>query len=322
MVLLVLSAFFSGSETSLTGSSRHRMHSLEQAGQHRAALVNELMSKKHRLIGAILLGNNLVNILASALATSILIGLFGEAGVVYATIVMTLLVLIFAEVLPKTYAIHNADRMALTVAPILKPVVMVFAPVTQAIHWIVRGTLRIFRMDLGGEMSFDASEEELRGAIDLHAGEGDEERHERAMLRSILDLADVEVEEIMVHRRNVTTLNADLSVTKLVEQALESPYTRLPIWKNHPDNIIGVLHAKALLRAVQKDHNNLDNLDAGEIANEPWFIPSSTDLLAQLQALQPPRTLRNRRGRIWRGYGDRDAGGYPRGNRRRHRRRA
>ena len=286
VVLLVLSAFFSGSETSLTASSRPRMHRLEQSGVHRAKVVNELMNRKERLIGAILLGNNLVNILASALATSVLIGLFGEAGVAYATVVMTLLVLIFAEVMPKTYAIHNADRMALTVAPILKPVVMLFAPVTQFVQWIVRGTLRLFGAEITGGLAYDAAEEELRGAIDLHAGEGDEERHERQMLRSILDLADVEVEDIMVHRRNVTALNVDLPAPVLVAQALECPYTRLPLWQEHPDNIVGVLHAKALLRAVQKAPTDLDSLEVTQVANDPWFIPSSTDLLAQLLAFR------------------------------------
>ena len=188
VLLLLVSAFFSGSETSLTAASRPRLHSLEQSGLSRAKQVNDLLTRKDRLIGTILFGNNLVNILASAIATSILIGLFGEAGVAYATVAMTFLVLVFAEVMPKTYAVHRADRLALLVAPILAPLVRILGPVTHFIQVIVRFTLRLFGVELEADEEAEASEEELRGAIDLHAGEGEEERHERAMLRSILDL--------------------------------------------------------------------------------------------------------------------------------------
>ena len=287
-VLLVLSAFFSGSETSLTAASRARMHSLEQAGDPRAKLVNKLLDHKDRLIGAILLGNNLVNILASALATSLLIGFFGEAGVIYATIAMTLLVLIFAEVLPKTYAIHNADALSLTVAPIVRVFVIILGPITRAIQIIVRAIFRIFGIELHPKLSASATEEELRGVIDLHAGEGEgeEERHEREMLRSILDLADVWVEEIMVHRKDVVALSVDQPPERILEEVLSSSYTRLPLWKDEPDNIIGLLHAKALLRAVQSNPGNLAKLDIENIAADPWFIPETTDLLSQLQAFR------------------------------------
>ncbi|MEM7169658.1 MAG: HlyC/CorC family transporter [Pseudomonadota bacterium] len=285
-VLLVLSAFFSGSETCLTAASRHRMHNLEQSGVRGAKVVNQLLNSKERLIGAILLGNNLVNIMASALATSVLIRFFGETGVVYATFGMTLLVLIFSEVLPKTYALQNADSLALTVAPALRPIVFVLAPITGAIRVIVHFTLKLCGVDSSSSLTSEEQEEELRGAIDLHAGEGEEEKHEREMLRSILDLADVEVEAIMSHRRNVVALNVDEPTAKLVEEVLASPFTRLPLWKDDPDNIIGVLHAKALLREVQSNPGGLDSLDLVDIANDPWFIPETTDLLSQLHAFR------------------------------------
>ena len=286
LVLLVLSAFFSGSETALTAASRPRMHNLEQSGMKSAKVVNELLSEKERLIGAILLGNNLVNILASALATSVLIGLFGDAGVAYATIAMTLLVLIFAEVLPKTFAFHNADRLALNVAPVLSPVVWLLAPVTRGVQTVVRLTLRIFGVEIGPNEAADAAEQELRGAIDLHAGEGEEERHEREMLRSILDLDEVWVEEIMVHRRDVTALNIDLPADDLVNEVLKSPYTRIPLWRDQPENIVAVLHAKGLLRAVRSEEGRTSDLNIEAIANDPWFIPETTDLLSQLQAFR------------------------------------
>jgi Mg2+/Co2+ transporter CorB len=285
-VLLVLSAFFSGSETALTAASRPRMHNLEQSGISRAGLVNRLLDHKDRLIGAILLGNNLVNIMASALATSLLIGIFGEAGVVYATLSMTLLVLIFAEVLPKTYAFHNADRLALRVAPILRPVVLLLAPVTQGVQLIVRGTLRLFGIRLQATFGSDEAEEELRGAIDLHSGQSEDERHEREMLRSILDLAEIWVEEIMIHRRDVTALDIELPPETIVDEVLASPYTRIPLWRAKPDNIVGVLHAKALLRALRSAGEDPAHIDAQAISGDPWFIPETTDLLSQLQAFR------------------------------------
>ena len=285
VVLLIFSAFFSGSETSLTAASLPRMHNLEHQGDHRAAMVNVLWRQKERLIGAILLGNNLVNIMASALATGVLINIFGDAGIIYATIAMTLLVLIFSEVLPKTYAIHHADQVALRVAPIMRLVVMLLFPITHAIHVVVRGTLHVFGVEMSDHLDATKTEEELRGAIDLHAGEGEEVRHERAMLRSILDLADVEVADILTHRKNVVSVDADLPPAKLVDEVLQSPHTRLPIWKDSPDNIVGVLHAKALLRAVQAQPD-LEKLDVLSIANTAWFIPESTDLLSQLQAFR------------------------------------
>ncbi|MGP1253746.1 MAG: HlyC/CorC family transporter [Kiloniellales bacterium] len=284
--LLVLSGFFSGSETALTAASRARMHTLEQQGDSRARLVNRLWHRKERLIGAILLGNNAVNILASAIATSVLIRMVGEAAIAYATIGMTLLVLVFAEVLPKTYALLFADKVALFVAPVMRVVVTVFNPVVRLVNGIVAGTLGLFGTRVSMAYGSEEWEEELRGAIELHKGPGEEVRHEREMLRSILDLGDVEVSEIMVHRRNVATINAGQPLERIVEEVLASPHTRLPLWQDQPDNIVGVLHAKALFRAVQASGGQLDELDIGEIAADPWFIPDSTDLLSQLHAFR------------------------------------
>ncbi|MEE8276783.1 MAG: HlyC/CorC family transporter [Alphaproteobacteria bacterium] len=287
--LLVLSAFFSGSETALTAASRPRMHHLEKSGSQRARMVNRLREQQERLIGTVLLGNNLVNILASALATSLLIGWFGDAGVAYATVAMTLLVLIFAEVMPKTYAIANADRMALAVAPWLRPLVAALSPVSRAIQQVVRLILRLFRTEITGRTSAAAREEELRGAIALLSDTDADARREREMLRSILDLADVDVDEIMVHRKSVDMIDAELPPAQILERVVGSPYTRLPLYRDEPDNIIGVLHAKALLRAVQTHGGNVDAVDMESLAALPWFIPESTSLLRQLQAFRRRR---------------------------------
>jgi len=288
-VLLLVSAFFSASETALTAASRARMHALERQGNARAARVNLLRAQMERVIGTVLLGNNLVNILASALATSVLIGLFGERGVVYATIAMTVLVVLFGEVLPKTYAINNPERTAIVLAPLMRPLVFIFAPVTRVVQVLVRGVLHLLGVRVTADLGAESAQEELRGAIDLHAESAAEIRHAGAMLHSILDLGDVEVGDILVHRRNVVTIDADQPPATIVEEVLASPHTRIPLWRGEPDNIVGVLHAKALLRAVQASGGALDSLDILSLAAAPWFIPDTTSLLAQLQAFRARR---------------------------------
>ena len=289
VILLLISAFFSGSETALTAASMPRLHQHAKRGSRRAKIVLDLYARKDRLIGAILLGNNLVNITASALATYVLLLLFGDAGVAYATMAMTLLIVIFAEVLPKTYAIGNADKASLVVAPLIRAVVIVLAPVTHMIHWIVRTTVKPFGIELSEEFGIGQREEELRGAIDLHEGSDPDIRQERQMLRSILDLDDVEVEEIMVHRRNVTLIGIADPPEEIVEQALSSPYTRIPLYRDDPDNIVGVLHAKALLRELHARENRVAELNVLHLAAKPWFIPETTTLLDQLQAFRTRR---------------------------------
>ncbi len=287
-VLLLLSAFFSGSETALTAVSRPHMHHLLKTGDKRAGIIAKLHARMERLIGTILLVNNLVNILASALATSLLIGVFGDTGVAYATLVMTLLVLIFAEVLPKTYAINNANRTALSVAPVVRLLVLVLSPLSDAVQVVVRATLRLFSVSTESNLGA-ISDDELRGAIDLHAETGSTDDQERAMLRSILDLDHVEVGEIMVHRKDIFTVDAGLSPTTILEQVIASPYTRIPMWRKKPDNIIGVLHAKTLLSAVKLQAPATEKLDIPGLAAKPWFIPESTTLLQQLHAFRKKR---------------------------------
>jgi Mg2+/Co2+ transporter CorB len=283
-VLLVLSGFFSGSETALTAASPARIHHLERRGNKRARIVEDLLTRRGRLLGAILLGNNLVNILASALATSVLIGLAGEAGVVYATVIMTGLVLIFAEVLPKTYAISHADRMALAAAPVVRWVVMVLSPVSRTVEVVVGLTLRLFGADKGKHGALVSGAEELRGVIELSGKEGDIVKHERDMLGSILDLADVEVSEIMIHRKQMEMIDAVQTPSRIVELVVASPHTRIPLWRDEPENIIGVLHAKDLLRAVRAHAGDIDRLNVTAIATPPWFVPETTTLRTQLNA--------------------------------------
>ena len=283
LALLAISALFSGSETALTAASKARMHALSKAGNKRALIVSKLISDLEGLIGAILLGNNLVNILASSLATSVLIILFGDVGVVYATLAMTALIVIFAEVLPKTYAISNPDRVALNAAPVLRVLVLVLAPITGAIQFIVRTTLKLFNISIENTQVLSAHEE-LRGAIDLHHHEGGVVKRDRDMLGGILDLQELEVSEIMVHRKSMGMIDAGQANETIVQQVLDSPHTRIPLWKDDPDNIVGVVHAKDLLRAVAAAQGKFDSIDIMSIANKPWFVPETTAVRAQLNA--------------------------------------
>ena len=276
-VLLFLSGFFSGSETALTAASRARMHQMEKTGDWRARVVSLLIANRERLIGALLLGNNLVNILASALATSVFLSLFGEAGVALATLVMTALVLVFAEVLPKTWAISNP-------APIVRFVVAVFGPIVVGVEWIVRNILKLLGVNIGDDTSILSPHEELRGAVDLQHIEGGLEKGERDRLGGLLDLAELEVSDVMVHRTNMVALNADDAPDKLVNAALASPYTRLPLWRGESDNFVGVLHAKDLLRALQAAGGDAAKINVLDIAAPAWFVPDTTSLQDQLNA--------------------------------------
>ncbi len=286
--LLALSAFFSGSETALTAASRPLMHTLEHDGNRKAALVNKLRDDQERLIGAILLGNNLVNILASALATGILISVFGQAGIAYATLGMTLLVLVFAEILPKTFALRTADKTAPAIAPMVNFFVTLLAPFSKTLSILVSGLLRLFDVKTIANDE-NSTEAELLGAIALHEGPDTAVKQERAMLRSVLDLDDVQVSEIMTHRKDVIALDASLPVENLIQQVVDSPYTRIPIWQENPDEIIGVVHVKALLRIFWAHDGNMQKINIMNEIADPWFIPEQTLLMDQLEAFRERR---------------------------------
>lgn len=286
LLLLVISAFLSGSETALTATSKARMLRLQQEGQRRARWVIFLLEQKERLLSAILLGNNLVNILASALATRLFLEAFGETGVVYATLVMTVMVVVFAEVLPKTYAILAPDVTALRFAGPLRILVILLAPITRILSFVSGSILRLTGLSKNANSSLVPAHEEIRGAIDLHHQEGAVHKGDRDMLGGILDLGDTTLEEIMVHRSAILVLDADLPSDEIVAAALESPFTRIPLWRDNPENIIGILHAKDLLRALANSPVGAAGIDIENIASPPWFVPETTSLSEQLNAFR------------------------------------
>ena len=288
--LLVVSAFFSGSETALTAVSKARMHHLANEGSRRAGHVNALIAQRERFLGSVLLGNNFVNILASALATSVALSIFAEGGVVIATLAMTCIVLIFAEVLPKTLAITQADRMALAVAPSLLVIVRILSPIVVTVQFIVARMLGAVKMSNVQENLALVAQEEIRGTIELHHREGTMGREHRHMLDGILDLHELHVSDAMVHRKNMVVVDAGSDIESTVELMLSSGHTRFPVWKDDPENIVGILHMKDLLRILSERHGVLNGLEVMALATEPWFVPDATTLEEQIRAFRERRT--------------------------------
>ncbi|MEX0340346.1 MAG: HlyC/CorC family transporter [Arenibacterium sp.] len=290
VLLLVMSAFFSGSETALTAASRGKLRSMADKGSKGAARALRITEDSERLIGSVLLGNNLVNILAASLATSLFTRAFGESGVALATLVMTLLVLVFAEVLPKTYAITYSEAAASTVSPVIAVIVRVLSPIVSAVRLLVRGVLRLFGVKVDPDSHILAVREEIAGALHLGHSEGVVEKEDRDRILGALDLGDRAVEEIMLHRSGIEMIDADHSPDEILKQCLESPHTRLPVFRGDQENIIGVVHAKDLLRAMyqlvsgpEADPAALGRFSITDVAMPPYFVPETTTLDDQMR---------------------------------------
>src|SRR5215467_12373871 len=288
--LLGASAFFAASETALTGASRASMLRLTKQGNREAAIVSALIARRDRLIGALLLGNNIANIGASALATGVFTAWFGEVGVLYATAVMTAVVVIFAEVLPKTIAINAPDRVALAVARPMRLTLYVLGPLLTVIEATVRVLMRMLGFKVGANQPLLSPTERLRGAVDLLHHEGKVEKLDRDMLGGLLDLRELQVSDVMIHRTEVVMVNADLPADELIGEVLASEYTRIPLWRDKPENIIGVLHAKDLLRAIRAAEGDMSRIDVSSIALPPWFVPEMRSVSEQLKAFRRRKT--------------------------------
>jgi Mg2+/Co2+ transporter CorB len=283
-VLILLNAFFSLAETALTAVSRARMMALEKDGDQLAKRVIRLTDDPERMIGAVLLGSNVVTIAASAVAATLFTGLYGGVGAAIATAVLTPVLLIFGEVGPKTYAISSADKIARFVAIPTEWLVRILSPIVSFVRWFVNRVLRLLGVRVDSSVNVLAVREEIRGAIALHHEEGGVGKHDVHRIAGVLDLHELTVLDVMIHRKNVRTINADLPPREIVAQVLGTPYTRLPIWKDDPENIIGVLHVKEVLGAISASGGNIDQLKVEEIARKPWFAPETTNLQEQLNA--------------------------------------
>ena len=288
--LLVMSAFFSGSETALTAASRGKLKAKADAGDRGAAQALKVTEDNERLIGSVLLGNNAVNILATSLTTALFTRVFGDGGVALATLIMTFLVLIFSEVLPKTYAITNAEVAAAWVARPISLVIRVFSPVVMAVRLFVRAVLRVFGVETDLRNNVLAVREEISGALALGHSEGVVHKEDRDRLLGALDLSDRTVEEVMRHRSEIEMIDASATPEEVLTQSLESPHTRLPVFRESHENIIGVIHAKDVARAMERvlsapdaKPGDLAKFDFLSIARKPYFVPETTTLDDQMR---------------------------------------
>jgi Mg2+/Co2+ transporter CorB len=289
--LLALSAFFAGSETALTAVSPGKMHQLEKDGSAAAAYVNKLVGNREKLIGALLLGNTFVNILSSSIATYVLEDRFGHNAVVIVTAIMTAVILIFGEVLPKTLAIARTDRFALTVAKPVQVVVAVLGPIVAAVQKIVWAMLQLFGVSgVNKGIVADEVHDEIRGTVYLRHSQGSVERESRDMISGVLDLRDLTVGDVMTHRKKMMTIGIDQPPEDIVRELMASRHARVPVWKGEPDNIVGVLRTRNLVRAVLANKEAFQHLDFGALTSPPWFVPETMKVEELLEAYRERRT--------------------------------
>lgn len=287
--LLLLSACLSGTETALTASRPGRLHQMADAGDESARTALQLTEQPERLLGAILIGNNLVNVAATSLATFTLVKLFAEGGVIIATLVMTALIVIFAEIAPKTYAISNPEKNALRAATSVRRLVWMLSPALVVVQGITRGILFLFRASPEPDRRVLAAQQEVRGAIELGRKRGTFVKRDRDLLVAAMDLDDTTVAEIMTPRGHVDMLNAEAGAEELLDTCLKSQHSRLPLWKDTREQIIGLVNVRDLFREAQTsrlDGNATIALDVRKIAKTPDFVPESRTLSGQLMAFQ------------------------------------
>ncbi len=297
VVCIVLSAFFSGSETGLMTLNRYRLRHMVKDGHPGAKRADRLLERPDRLIGLILLGNNFVNIFASSIATILAIRLLGEAGIAAAALILTVVILIFSEVAPKTLAALHPEKVAFPAAWIYTPLLKVFYPLVWLLNAMANGLLRLMGISSTETASQALSKEELRTVV-IEAGAMIPGRRQE-MLINILDLEKVTVEDIMVPRNEITGVDLDDDWEAIMEQLTNSAYTRLPVYHEHIDNIVGVIHLRRVLPSLRR--GRLDREELERLLSKPYFIPESTPLNRQLLNFQRKR---QRSGLVVDEYGD------------------
>lgn len=283
--LLIASGFFSGSETGLMSLNRYRLRNLAEKKHKGAQKAERLLQRPDRLIGVILLGNNFVNILASAIATLIGIRLFGESGIWIATVALTIVVLIFSEVTPKTLAAFNPERYALPSSYVLGPLLKIFYPLVWLITRISNGLLRLLGVPLDEASRMTLSSEELRVVVSEASGMIPQ-RHQE-MLLSILDLEKVTVDDIMVPRNEIAGIDITAEWSTIAKQLTESQHTRLPVYEGDIDHVIGLVHLRRAVRLFQEEEASKDGFRA--MVRDAYFVPEGTPLHTQLINFQRER---------------------------------
>lgn len=292
IIVVILSIFLSGllssTETAITAMSLAKIHKLKTDGNKQAVIISKLREDKESLISTILLANNGCNIFASTMATALLIDIFGSEGVIYATFIMTILIIIFAEILPKTYALTHPEKTALSFAKFLQITVNTCKPITKLISLIVYYILKVFKMEsIPG--NFISATEEIRGAIDLHHKEGSMDQSDKYMLDGVFYLGETKVSSVMTHRKNMQTININQDMKTISEQIKIMTHTRIPVWQDNPDNIIGILNTRDLLNALL-ENSDINQITLQHLITEPMFIHENTALDEQIAEFRHHKT--------------------------------
>ncbi|HAG52191.1 MAG TPA: hypothetical protein DCL21_00190 [Alphaproteobacteria bacterium] len=287
--LILCSAFFSGSETALMSSSKPKLHKLEEEGNQHAKSVSKLLDKPAELLSTILLGNNLVNIAASALATVAFTKLFGEAGVVYATLVMTFLVLVFAEVLPKTIASRFPEPIAMAIVRVMELLIVILKPFTKTINFITSRLMNLLGIKTAGDDQ-NFGEDDIKGAISLGLKTGVLETGEHRMLDSIVGLDDLTSEDLMQHRSSIESIDINLDNDKIFHAISSSSYSRIPMYEERPDNIIGILYVKDFLPVYARAIKENKEFSIRDLLKEAFFVPETAIISELLLDFRKTRT--------------------------------
>jgi Mg2+/Co2+ transporter CorB len=285
LALLIFSALISCFETSITAASRAKINRMKNEGSRRAKILDRLLKEREKVVGVMLLGNNVVNIIASAITTKVLLEMFGEIGVIYATIFLTIVIIVFGEILPKTYAIKASETIALRFAPTINFLFAALAPIVKIIQAIVDFVIGIF-VNQTAQKSKEAELEEIRDTVDLKHKEGSIFKYDKDLLDGVLDLSDTDISEIMVHRKNIESINIDLPISEIVALATNINYTRIPLWKDNKENIVAILNVRKLLKALHFHEGDLEKFDLLSVASQPWFVPAGNTLRSQLFAFR------------------------------------
>lgn len=281
-ILIVFSGFFSSSETGMMSLNRYRLRHLAKAGHRGAKRANDLLKRPDQLIGVVLIGNNFVNILASAIATVLALRIWGDAGIAIATALLTVVILIFAEVTPKTLAALYPERIAWPASLILIPLLKLLYPLVWCVNLISNGLLRLLGVDSQDIQGDHLSREELRTLLH-ESGARLPQRHQQ-MLLSVLDLEKVTVEDIMIPRADIIGIDLEDDPDEIIEQLRTAQHTRLPVYKGDINNILGILHLRNMGRLILEE--NVNKAKLLQICREPYFIPEGTPLHTQLYNFQ------------------------------------
>ncbi len=277
----MLSCFFSSAETSLTSVNTARIHELDTNGNKKAKIITKLNKKKGMVLGVILLGNTLANITVSSLATRFFVDVLNSEGLgtTISSIVMTMVILLFAEVIPKTYAIHNPEKIALFSAPIIKIFTVVFYPVVRFIQLIVDFMFKV--IGLSKDREIISAADAIRNLVSLHKNDHTMTKQDIDMLNSVLDLAETEIASIMTHRKDIIAVDAELNKAEMIQAVLDAKHINVPLWRDNIDNIEGIINVYELIIGLRKSAS-YEEVDLHKLIRKPIFVPDTTPLSTQL----------------------------------------